>query len=243
MKPTIENGCPSRSADGADRAVDQREPHVDIVAPEGDRLASHVGRSADDLRRADRHGAGVGPEDDVRVQHLEQCVEVALARGGEERVEDLALGVEVGVGDRALALDPAARAARELARRSGERSTIGAISSNGTANMSCRTNASRSAGFSVSSTTSSARPTASARSASCSGLAPSGRSTIGSGMRTPRGSSRRDWRERSMFSETRATTVVSQPPRFSTLSASVRLRRSHVSWTASSASLSEPSIR
>jgi hypothetical protein len=46
-----------------------------------------------------------------------------------------------------------------------------------------------------------------------------------------------------MFSDTRATTVVSQPPMFSTLPASVRLSRSQASWTASSASLSEPSIR
>jgi hypothetical protein len=46
-----------------------------------------------------------------------------------------------------------------------------------------------------------------------------------------------------MFSEMRATTVVSQPPRFSTSRVSVRLRRSHASWTASSASLSDPSIR
>ena len=46
-------------------------------------------------------------------------------------------------------------------------------------------------------------------------VVPSARSTIGSGMRTPSGSSRRTLRERSMFSETRATTVVSQPPRFS----------------------------
>src|SRR5919204_5639241 len=47
-----------------------------------------------------------------------------------------------------------------------ERPTIGAISSKGTANMSCRTKASRSAGVSVSSTTSSARPTESASNAS-----------------------------------------------------------------------------
>ena len=46
-----------------------------------------------------------------------------------------------------------------------------------------------------------------------------------------------------MFSETRATTVVSQAPRFSTSLVSVRLSRSQASWTASSASLSEPSIR
>jgi hypothetical protein len=47
---------------------------------------------------------------------------------------------------------------------------IGAMSSNGSANMSCRTKASLSAGVSVSSTTSNARPTESASSAPCSGL-------------------------------------------------------------------------
>jgi len=46
-----------------------------------------------------------------------------------------------------------------------------------------------------------------------------------------------------MFSDTRATTVVSQPPRFSISPASERLNFSHASWTASSASVSEPSIR
>jgi hypothetical protein len=34
-----------------------------------------------------------------------------------------------------------------------------------------------------------------------------------------------------------------QPPRFSTSSAPARLRRIHASWTASSASLADPSIR
>ena len=46
-----------------------------------------------------------------------------------------------------------------------------------------------------------------------------------------------------MFSETRETTVVSQPRRFWTSAVSVRSKRIQVSWTASSASLSEPSIR
>ena len=109
--------------------------------------------------------------------------------------------------------------------------------------MSCSTKASRSAGVSVSSTTSSASPTESASNASCSGSLPSSRLMIGSGMCTSRGSSRRDSRERSMFRHTRATTVVSHPARFSTLPVSARLRRSQASWTASSASLSEPSIR
>jgi hypothetical protein len=46
-----------------------------------------------------------------------------------------------------------------------------------------------------------------------------------------------------MSSDTRATTVVSQPPRLVTAVVSARLRRSHDSCTASSASLSEPSMR
>ncbi len=51
----------------------------------------------------------------------------------------------------------------------------------------------------------SARPTESVSSASCSGSVPSARSTIGSGTRTPRGSSRRESRERSLFRGTGAT--------------------------------------
>ena len=125
----------------------------------------------------------------------------------------------------------------------GERSTIGAMSSKGTANMSCSTYASRSAGFSVSSTTSSASPTESASSASCSGWRPSWLLTIGSGTCTPSGSSRFDLRERSMSSDTRATTVVSHARMFSISLVSARLARSQASWTASSASLTEPSIR
>ena len=91
----------------------------------------------------------------------------------------------------------------------------------------------------MSSTTSSARPTESASSASSSGWTPS----IGSDTCTPSGSSRLDLRERNMSRDTRATIVVSHPPRFSTPLVSQRCSRSQVSWTASSASLSEPSIR
>ena len=66
---------------------------------------------------------------------------------------------------------------------------------------------------------------------------------IGSGTLVSSGSSRRDLRERSMFRHTLATTVVSQPPMFSTASVSARLTRSQASCSASSASLAEPSIR
>ena len=118
------------------------------------------------------------------------------------------------------------------------RPTIGAISSNGTANMSCSTNASRSAGARVSSTTSNASPTESASTASCAGSIGS----ICSG-RSSSGSSRRAVRERSASRQIRPTTVVSQAPRLSSSAASTRPSRSHASCTASSASADEPSIR
>lgn len=124
------------------------------------------------------------------------------------------------------------------------RSTIGAMSSKGTANMSCSTNAIRSAGSSVSRTTSRARPTESAWRTSCSGSIVESGLITGSGTKvSSRGSSWRRVRERSMSRQTRPTTVVSQPPRFSMAPASLRLSFSQHSWTASSASASEPSMR
>jgi hypothetical protein len=66
---------------------------------------------------------------------------------------------------------------------------------------------------------------------------------IGSGTCTSKGSSRRDARVRSMSRHTRATTVVSHPRKLSTPLTSVRLNRIHASWTASSASPTDPSMR
>src|SRR5438093_4328326 len=59
---------PVLEGDGAGRAVDERRPHLDVEAREGERPAGHVGRSADNPRRADGNGAAVGPEDHVRVE-------------------------------------------------------------------------------------------------------------------------------------------------------------------------------
>jgi len=109
--------------------------------------------------------------------------------------------------------------------------------------MSWSTNANRSAGVSVSSTTRSASPTESASSASCSGSLWSSTVTTGSGSQEPTYSSRRVRRARSMSRQTRPTTVVNQPPRFSIAELSVRLSRNHASWTASSLSSIVPSIR
>lgn len=177
------------------------------------------------------------------MQRRNEPLEVAVARGGQERVNRLALLREVAI---KLGAAPRTRRRARLASwrvAVGVRSTIGAISSNGTANMSCSTKASRSAGDSVCKTTSRASPTESASSASCSGSAPTVLLTTGSGTWTPSGSSRRVSRERSTFRQTRATTVVSQPPRFSTAAESERFSRTHASCTASSASLNEPRIR
>ena len=126
---------------------------------------------------------------------------------------------------------------------SGERSTIGAISSKGIAKMSCRTNARRSGGDSVSSTTSNARPTESASRASCSGFVSSGRSTIGCGQANAQRLlaphvARAQHVQRDARDDGRqpAAEIVEA-------FASERLRRSQASWTLSSASLVEPSIR
>ena len=75
------------------------------------------------------------------------------------------------------------------------------------------------------------------------GAGPSAGSMTGSGTCGPNGSSGLLWRARSMFNDTRATIVVSHAPRLSTPLASARDTLSQASWTASSASVSEPSIR
>src|SRR5262249_25739251 len=78
---------------------------------------------------------------------------------------------------------------------------------------------------------------------SASGSLAALRAAHSSGGASPACTSRREARERSMSRHTRATIVVSQPPRFSTSPAPERLTRAQASWTASSASVLEPSIR
>ncbi len=80
-------------------------------------------------------------------------------------------------------------------------------------------------------------PIESASTASCSGF------DAGSVRWAPSGSSPRVLRDRSMSRQIRATTVVSHPAMLSTPDVSARLSRSQASCTASSASLTEPSIR
>ena len=155
--------------------------------------------------------------------------------------------------DRRLGRGPAPRTRRRARLASfrvavGVRSTIGAISSNGRPNVSWRTNASRSAGDSVSRTMSIASPTDSARSAWRSGSDASAAATVRRrpqprrssrpargtrGRRRPRGgppgpaAGRGTAARRSSSASRRG---CRRP------SASARLARSQASWTASSAS-------
>ena len=65
------------------------------------------------------HRCVVGSNDDVWVEQREQRVEIALARGGQEGIDNFSLTGEVGVRNCGVTPDPAACAARELPGRGG----------------------------------------------------------------------------------------------------------------------------
>ena len=206
--------------------VDDHGPPVGRQLRELQRPRGDVLGPANHGRELRPGGAGIDAEDDVGVEDCEQGVEVAVAGGGANASTTSRWAARPTSGSGAW---PRTRRRARLASwraASGERSTIGAISSNGTPNMSWRTNESRSAGVSVSMITKRAMPTESASSASCSGSSSPSRATSGSGTLTS-GCSARDLRERSMSRQTRPTTVVSQPPGFSIEPASARLSRNH----------------
>jgi hypothetical protein len=173
VKPNTTRGC-SRGS------VDERRLCEPGAPGEG---AGHGRRAADLRRRARGHGCAVGAQHDVRVEHREQRGEVAGAGGGEEGVDHCSLAGEIGVDHRPLpgAIGVGRQGHARTRRRArlascraaaGERLTIGAISSKGTAKRSCSTNARRSAGAGVLRTTSSA---------SSSGSFPCSRLVIGPG--------------------------------------------------------------
>ena len=182
------------------------------------------------------------PHHDVGVEHRQQRVEVARAGGGEERVDDLALPRRSASGGGSA---PRTRRRARLASwraASGVRSTIGAISSNGTANMSCSTNASRSGGRQRLEHDEQREPDRVGEQRLLLGVgAVVGATTAPAAGRRPvlgRGAARAEHVEADAPDHGRQPAAeVLDPP------ASPRLSRSHASWTASSASLAEPSIR
>jgi hypothetical protein len=235
-------GLPIQRDDGARGPVYQHRKEQRRRFGTEARLSSDRGCTTHDPGRSRTARAEVGSQDNLGVEQGDQCDEVTTAGCQEEGINDRALTSEVGVGDVCALTRRRALLASCLAAV-GDRPTMGAISSNGSSNMSWSTKARRSAGARASSTTRRARPTESASSASPSGpRSPTGLMT-GSGRCTSRDSTRRTSRERSILRQTRATIVVNHPPRFSTTLVSARLTRSQASWTASSASVSEPNIR
>jgi hypothetical protein len=136
----------------------------------------------------------------------------------------------IGTGGFSLPAHATPRAARKLPRGRLRPSTMDAIWSKGRSNMSCSTNVTRSAGASVSRTTSSAAPTESARTRSSAGSPATSRTRLAESAASM-ASSRWAWRDRSMSRQMRATTVVNQPSRLVTASASERASRSQASWT------------
>ena len=176
VKAPTENGSPSRIETTPGHAVDQRRPHAqaelrDVRAwPATARRAPDLARSARPAHRRRRAAPRPGRAPRAAPRSRRRARRRGTRRRPRAACSRSASGTACSPRTRRRARLASCRAA------SGERSTIGAISSNGTANMSCSTNASRSAGVSVSSTTSSASPTESASSASCSGSVPSARS-------------------------------------------------------------------
>ena len=182
--------------------------------------------------------AEVLAEDDIRVEDGNQGVEIPAGRA-QERIDDDALPAHVRVRAGQFRLTRRRARLASCLVASGERSTSGAISSNGSSNMSWRTKASRSAGV-QGIEDDEQRQADRVRSRLFLRLALTLRADDGVGQVLFEEASRRRFRVRSMLRQIRATIVVNQPPRLSTSSAFARLTRIHASCSASSASLSSP---
>src|SRR5438093_4854481 len=81
-------------------AVDQRSRRRLGESPERHRLRGHGLCSANDGGQLRTRLASVGADHDVRIEHRQQPLEVALARRRQERVDHRPLAVEIGVGHR-----------------------------------------------------------------------------------------------------------------------------------------------
>jgi len=81
-------------------------------------LRSHSVSATHDARHA-RARTAISPQHDVRIEHSDQPLEVTLAGGSQERIDDTPLFTQVRVSVQGFALDTTPRAARELACRNG----------------------------------------------------------------------------------------------------------------------------
>jgi hypothetical protein len=136
-------------------AVDERGSDERVELRVGRGVRGHGVRAVQQERGICAQSAAIDPQLDVGIEHFQEGIEVATARSGQERIDDPSLSREVAVGLRRVGNRRRGRLASCWAAAS-ERSSVVAMSANGTPNTSCRTNASRSAGVNASSTASSA---------------------------------------------------------------------------------------
>jgi hypothetical protein len=109
---------PVRGDDGARGAVDDRRPNRRVELGVGGRAPCHGLGAAKDERRLLAQ-TGIDPELDLGSEHRDECVEVAIARRGEEGVDDLPLSHEIRVGLRGALHAPSRAAGELLSRRFG----------------------------------------------------------------------------------------------------------------------------
>lgn len=74
-----------RSDEGSCGSVHDRRQHVRMESRVGPRVGGHGLGAVEDDRIAASQPSAVNPEDDVRVENADECFEVAIARGREER--------------------------------------------------------------------------------------------------------------------------------------------------------------
>ena len=86
-----ENTRPAGGYHGSRGAVDQRWPDKRGELGVGGGVGRHGLRSAEDQRCVLAQHAAVDPQFDAGIEHRDQGVEVAIARGGEERANHLLL--------------------------------------------------------------------------------------------------------------------------------------------------------
>src|SRR5688500_7819336 len=107
---------PAENDDRSHCPVDERRAHLRAREGPGPSPTGDRPRATEHPDRAP--AAEVLAKDDVRVEDRDEPVEVAVACGPEERIDDLALTIEVGIGSRHLgALDATPCPAGELSRR------------------------------------------------------------------------------------------------------------------------------
>ena len=163
-------------------------------------------------------GAPVGAQDDVGIEQGDKGIEIASTRSREEGVNHISLTSELGVRGRHVgALHATTCPAGELPRRPQGFSPTGGATSKviSQGHLDAVLNANRSAGARVSSTTRRAKSDRVGQQRLLLRLEFPVWADYGSGRCTPKDSSRRTLRERSMFRHTWATIVVNHLPKCS----------------------------